>query len=227
MIVRTTNGVKEALVLIPVIRELRMRRPDLRICVETERPELFEGNILIDAVGEWVVFHEDETYINLDAMSAKGHIMDVTSRAVLGDTRIMNRHIEVHLTDEEIDRGKTVVSGMSNVVAVCLNEGIDPEMQDNLIDEIGEWGYEAVFLDELKLPLRDSLAVIHQCELYVGMDNDISYMAMCSDVPMVMYYTSGDPLLSVPFRRGVPFISLSGDIPMSQVTDAVAEVTMG
>jgi hypothetical protein len=225
MIIRTTKGVKEALALTPVIRELRLRRPDLRICVETESPEVFENNDQIDHVGEFVQFFEGETYINVDAMSEKCHIVDLTARAVLGDSRIMNRHYDVNLTTAEMARGIQIVAGMTNVVAVCLNGDLEDDMDGGLIDEITGWGYEAVFLDELELPLRESLAVIRLSELYVGIDNDVSYMAMCSDVPMVMHYTKDDPDMTIPFRRGVPFMALKGEVLASDFTDAVAEVT--
>ena len=220
----TTKGIKEALALTPVIRELRLRRPDCRICVDTTHPEVFENNIELDVVGEFVTFHKGETYINLDAITENVHIMDLYARVVLGDTRITNRHIAVTLTVDELAKGLSVVNGMSNVVAVNLDGELSQELRDGIIEEIGEWGYEAVFLDELELPLRISLAVIQQSALYVGLDNDVSYMAMSSKVPMVMCYTKDDPELTRPFRRGLPFIALSGEVKPIDFTNAVAEV---
>lgn len=211
MIIRTKNGIREALALTPVLRELKRRSPNEKVLVETTYPDVFSNNPFVDEVVEYGPCGQ---MVNLDmysAMKANSHFIDLFARVILGDTRIMKRAYEVFLTDEELEEGKEVVNGMSNIAAVCFDNDfhMDEEVLNEVVQQLDDWGFEAAFLDEMNLPLRKALAAIYNCSIYIGLDDDLSSIAMASKVPMVVGYTYRNPSMVRPFRRGIPFVPVT------------------
>jgi ADP-heptose:LPS heptosyltransferase len=207
MIVRTTNGVREALALTPVLREFKRRFPEEKVTVETIHPELFMNNPFVDRAVE---FGPGGDLVNLDmysAVSDNTHFVDQFARVILGDTRMASRAYEVFLMPHEIEEGKKAVNVLEqHAVAVSFDKDFhtDREVLDGVVGQLDELGYDVFILDS-NLSLRKTLAIINNCKLFVGLDDDISYMAMASKVPMVMGFSYRNPEAVRPYRRGIPF----------------------
>jgi hypothetical protein len=205
-----------------------MRQPDTRIRIQTPYEDIFLNNPHIDLCAESVEQSEGETFVNLDGCdSKKMHVMDLFALMVLGDTRIMDRSYEVCLDQDEVEEMKGLGRGLKNPVVACLDgfrkyDGLLGEVLDYLRDA----DYDVIYLDEQHITMRKSLAVISRCDLFVGMECDMSYIAMCSDVPMVVCFEN-HPWNSFPFRRGLPFeyFQDQGKVTIEDFTEAIEKVT--
>ena len=76
---------------------------------------------------------------------------------------------------------------------------------------LSEMGYHVVVLHDHAI--RGLLHKVHQMidvsAVYVGTDNDVSYVAMATETPVVMAFSYRDPMCRHPFRGGVPFRALT------------------
>lgn len=103
-----------------------------------------------------------------------------------------------------------------NQIAVFLNEkGITPvflgqEASYNGIDHVikGKVAEEIDFTKGINLvnrtTLLESKAIIEKAKCVVGLDNGLIHLAgTCNDVPIVVGYTTADPLTRMPYRSGV------------------------
>jgi hypothetical protein len=187
------GGVRENLALTPTLREWKTRKPDEKVLVETSMPELFVGNPCVDEVGTWF---EDTTLIDLDVVEepVSGiHPVDLYALIALGDMRLGSRRMEVFATGAAAPVGDVLVGNEFSL----RHEGILKALQ-------ARFGSVSVIrYDRREVGVTVSLLV--QAKLFVGCDEDATWLAMTTDVPMVM--CCGPRLVRQcrPFRAEVPF----------------------
>ena len=191
------GGVKENLVLTTILREWRRRHPQDAILLETSRPEIFIGNADVTAVGSW---KEDAAVIDFDILEVPSfdmHIMDIYAFAAFGDNRLLSRRM---VTGYPIApcHGVQLLMGMRFV-----------EEHSGIVFAIHE-KYDAFILEYAPAEIEDALARLSSSAVYVGCDEDATWLAMATDIPIVMLTGPYQPKNVRPFREGLPFESVAG-----------------
>lgn len=220
MIIKLTRGVRELLFLTPVLREVRRRMPKELICVETSLPELFENNPFVDVVDAYVE-REGELLVDLDLVDFIGrsmHPMDAYSCAVLGDARLADRMVTLYPRPDDEEAARQVMSDVQaeKIVACGFSPSVSGGGFKKAVVEFGQFvkqmeehlkkeGYGLVCPMWPEMPVGVAVSIIERADLYVGMDNDESSLAMATNTPIVMSFTYRNWYVNRSFRRGVAF----------------------
>lgn len=171
----------EVLMLTPVIEELKLRNPNLSIKIETDFPEIFRYNSCVDLASEFI---EGSSVLSLNKVTAgPDHLMDAYAQKVFGDDRLLDRGLRLYPEVEK--RPKKGATG-------CFSKqyGIDC---DKVSGDIGEQRQQ----------IADS-------EVYIGDYNPTTFIAMTTDTPIIALFGFRNEKWIHPFRKGIPFICLSG-----------------
>jgi hypothetical protein len=193
------GGIRENLSLVPVIREWREREQSDKLFVETTHPEIFDGNPDVTAVGSWFDENHVIDFDLLDDPKIGIHPIDLYAMAAFGDNRLMSRRMKVFCHSE-------INEDFSRVV--CIGERFSqghPQLRRAVCERFGQLcviGYDANTIGDL-------VGRLNQCKLFIGCDEDITWLAMASQVPIVMLGGPRLPETCQPFREGVPFEVIS------------------
>jgi len=192
------GGVRENLALTPVIREWRARNPSDRVLVETTLPEIFKKNPDVDGVGSW--FDEDMA-IDFDILEDPGlglHPVDLYALAAFGDNRLQSRRMRVFDPPQQSHYGNfplpTVLVGTD---FAARHHGLHESLMKRF-SEVSMTGYCPNQIGDVCYSLSGSV-------LFVGCDEDVTWLAMTTKVPIVMLCGPRQPSACQPFREGVPF----------------------
>jgi len=183
MIIKLSGGLDRVLMLAPVLREYKFRNPYEKIYFETDYPlftceEADKAAVFID--------RKDESVLVLDIfneISEDMHIMDLYASIILGDTRIRNRMID---NIPYLNNLRKVAS--PNIVIDSRFVKMVPDLEKYGKVEVAE--YHNSGLDNI---------------LFIGYDDDLSYLAMTSNTPMIMIFDKRSPKYVRPFRKNIFF----------------------
>lgn len=201
MIIRlVTGGIRECLMLTPIVREVHRRYAwKKRPRVETLHPEVFSSNPHVELATEYVQA-ENEPVVNLDVVEwpkSGKHIMDCYAEAVFGDARIVDRRMSIYPEPKPV---------LQNVVLTNLQQYVQPDK----FQDLGCSVVEVRMSDYSITELRDLIA---SSRLYIGNLDDETYVAMATSTPIIAFTESVNPEHDKPFRRGVPYIAMPTECP--------------
>jgi len=202
MIVRRKFGLVEVAQLIPVVRDFKIRNPDKTISVETDYPEVFEGNTDVGEAAPFVA--RTEPVLRLDGVEdleefKDVHLMDAFAFSLLGDSMLSTRRMSyygvVEPSSGEKDAG-IVVSGSSHeVVCSIVKEAVTNDREHLLLEDVASACANIAYLH----------GVISRGRVFIGEESDHLAIAMMTEVPIVAVMSPERARLICPFRRGVPF----------------------
>jgi hypothetical protein len=204
MIVKLHDSVEGILYAIPALREFAIRRPDDLLLVETRYPTLLHGLEELADVDLRIEDHQE--VVRLDEVSCSkynGHFMDAYAIALLGDTRLSCRRLQMNVDVTIKKRAEETREALAEKVAVvCLN---DSPKADEVSQRLRDAGYETlgVLLEPKDAPYMKAL--VDLCDLFVGVDGASSAIAAATEVPMVVCHSWRSPRHTRPFRRGAPY----------------------
>jgi hypothetical protein len=199
MIFRLVHGsVRENLALVPVIREWRSRNPREFLFVETSMPEIFSNNPDVNGVGSWA---SDECAIDFDLLDDPGlgiHPIDLYALASLGDTRLLSRRMRVFVSPR--------LSRFGGVDRSVVYVGLDFAAHHRGLHEALMRRFPAVStVGYCPNQIGDICHLLSTGTLFVGSDEDITWLAMTTEVPIIMLCGPRHPSACQPFREGIPF----------------------
>jgi len=204
VIFRLDSGVSEILALTPVLREWKVREGG-KVFVETVFPEVLRGNPNVDKA--CVSITQSDNFFDLNLLPWFDLIRPLSetfAEKILGDVCLQGWRQEMFHTDDEAKKAEEMMPVKGGVL-VCA-EGFDEEAM-NIIRSI-PYGDGRVVMETTKERFG-SWGVLHamaeRAGMYIGMDGDNSCVALTTDVPAVVCYTSRDPSYFWPFRGAVPF----------------------
>jgi len=189
------GGVRENLALTPIIHEWRLRKASDTLFVETMLPEIFQNNPEVDGVGPWF---DEEAVIDFDLPNDPGigiHPIDLYALTAFGDNRLQSRRMRVFSKPKNFD-------GASDAVFVGWKFA---ERHRDLHEALMRRFSSVCISGYAPRELGDIIAWLNVGKLFVGCDEDITWLAMASDIPIVMLCGPRQPSACQPFREGVPF----------------------
>ena len=228
MILRRRCGLGEVLNLIPIITELRARKPKEEIFVETDYPEIFQGNPNVTGA-DYIV--AGNPVVSLDNyVGEKEHIMDEYARAVFGDEWLGERSLKVYPSSKDREfansffkrkdkklKGKIVTVGVLSDKQLALTVGSlrQAGLTDCLLFILGgpaskkiTAGFAAAVYPRrgngLSLGFLSLSCLIEKAVLHIGYDNTSLYAAMTTKIPIVALCGPAYMNSIFPFRRGIP-----------------------
>ena len=192
------GGVRENLALTAIVHEWRLRNPADEVLVETSLPEIFSNNPDVKGVGQ---FPNDNLIIDLDVLRDPEigiHPVDLYALAAFGDNRLLSRRMRVFVSDSAKD---TPTSGQ----VVYVGQKFSQEHRqlctavEKRFVKVVTLSYEAQRLADLVTSLKTHGG------LFIGCDEDMTWLAMTTDIPIVMLSGPRQPAACQAFREGVPF----------------------
>jgi hypothetical protein len=193
------GGVRKSLILTSIIHECKIRYPQDEILLETTNPEIFNGNPDVDQIG----FFKGKSIIDLDVIVDSifdAHLMDVYSLAILGDVRLRSRRMRVFHPYQDIKVPDVVYVGE-------LFSNRYPEIVKQIAlsyPKMSVLGYSA---NDLCLLVN----LLSQGKAFVGCAEDMSWVAMATNIPMVFVNGFFSEKHIRPFREGIPCRMVSGE----------------
>ena len=173
-------------------RRTVVRNPKDELFLETSMPELFACNADVTGVGSWF---DAETVVDFDLLNDAGfdsHIMDLYALSALGDCRLLSRRMVLEgpaqKTEPLILAGEVFASRHPDILQ-SISSRFSP---------ISVLAYDPSNIEGLRSLLTFG-------RLYVGCDEDITWMAMTADIPIVMLTGPRVPKNIRPFRVNIPF----------------------
>jgi hypothetical protein len=196
------GGMRENLSLIPVINEWKIRGMSSHLFIETTMPYLFLGNPSVDGVNiapthkEW---GKERIVIDFDVLEEPAigiHPIDLYALAALGDNRLVNRRISLFEKSDCTEQTGIMVG--LRFAADYPEAYLEIMKRFSVVSPVGfsEW--------------NDGLTVsrIRKSKVYIGKNEDATWLAMATDVPIVMAVGELDVDVCRPFRHGIPFEAL-------------------
>jgi hypothetical protein len=192
------GGVRENLALTPVIDEWKLRGMSRPLIVETTMPELFKGNPAVDGFNGV----QREACIDFDILEEPSigmHPIDMYALATFGDNRLTSRRMRVF----SLPRHKTVPD------TVYVGQRFAQEY-DEIYDGIMHRFLKVAVTGYCDAQIGDVTACLEDAKLFIGMDEDVTWLAMTTSVPIVMHIGNRMPETCRPSREGAPFESVTG-----------------
>jgi hypothetical protein len=198
VIFRLVHGsVRENLALVPVIREWRSRKLSESLFVETSMPEIFAKNPDVDGVGSWF---DGEQSIDFDVLEDPGlgiHPIDLYALASLGDNRLQSRRMRVFEPPQSCHESFKPPMVYVGIDFAAHHRGL----HESLIRRFSSVSVRGYCPDQI----GDVCHSLSAGTLFVGCDEDMTWLAMATEVPIVMLCGPRQPSACQPFREGVPF----------------------
>ena len=211
MIFRLSGNIEETLALTPIMKEWKALNGG-KVWADTLYPELFEYNPYVDGIisdkvkSDWVL-----DFNNIDWQGNLKPVVESFGEFLFGKVKFRNwRTIMCHSSDDE-NVAKQLISSKNNIAIVSdrINKDVDVVLTQR--------GYEVLRLPEESFgSWRIFHAVASMASLYIGFDNGATAVALTTDVPAVVVYTSRNPIYFTPFRRDVPFEAI---VPAKEICD--------
>ena len=217
MIFKRTGSLAEVMMLIPIVNEWSMVYPDMRVSVETRFPEVFKGNPNVKQSAIYID-NDEEQVINFDEVDdyvLQAHLIDLYANRLFNDVRLHDRRFKLFPEEKEKSHIDELLESRhcTKKIAVCCFSNnkwcdIDSKVAQGVMENLSK-DYDVVCVAGIDgLSLHEIYWLIQKADLYVGLDNDVSYIAMATDTPMVMAFSCRNPRYRFPFRQGIPFETL-------------------
>lgn len=186
------GGVRENLCLIPVIHEWKMRNTTEDLFLETAMPELFSANKDLTGIGTWF---DVEALIDFDLMNDVGfdaHLIDLFAMTAFGDNRLLSRRMDLGF--------KTPAQGKNQVYIgeICAKKHPEIFQQVQCQHQTSIVKYDPDEVETL-------FGMMASGKAFVGCWEDMTWLAMTTDIPIVMLSGPHLPKKIRPFREGRPF----------------------
>lgn len=194
------GGLKENLSLTPIINEWHIRGLPRPLKIETSMTEVFKNNPYVDEVGDF--FENDTPAIDFDCLenTQSHHLVDLYAAAALGDTKLVFRKLfysDINLTckipSRSIAFGQEFAKQFPNIVSFYKS-------QEKPVDT-----YSTI----LKGSALDRLDDISGARVYIGLDEDDTYLAMATNTPIIFLHGWRPKNTCKAFRNGIPCELLS------------------
>lgn len=219
LLLRTNVGLREAIALTTVIKEFKRRNPNIEILIETKFVDVFLNNPNVSLVSDKYINVENrnaKNSINLDLLSVidwDGHAIDLISSSIINDTNLLSHKYEIYLNrierNEVLNKFRNICG--KNIFAIDFSIFTSKEI-DDLMTQFKIMNFDVI--DVSNMPLRIAFGVIEKCDLYIGGDCDVSYMAMATETPIIVSMSNRIMDKFVPIRGDIPFNVIN--IPYSE-----------
>jgi hypothetical protein len=209
--------VENVLALTPVLAEWKRRNGSLAK-VETMFPELLLGNSCVSEASKLIA--SEDNFIDMGLVRWPLLVKSVVAtyaESVFGDTDMGCWGTVMGSFDAEIEEayGKKP----KGKVAAVSRDGVEIKHWSSVEDVLRSTGYEILDVGAIS-SLRTRRAMISVSDLFVGVDGPSSSLAYTTNVPAVVIHTWRSPCYFIPFRRGIPFESLTiseKDCPQARI----------
>lgn len=203
MIFRLDGRIEDTLALTPAIRGWYEVTGE-KVCLNVLYPELFKNNPYVSEIQ-----NESKSDIVIDFNLANwmfklNPVCETFMEYVLGTikstcwkTLMYSDKQDIEWVNSFIPRGKIAIISLNKNLA-GLKEFLEGK------------GYNVLNLRYDEVPSVNIFReIVNRASLYIGIDGDDTAIALTTDVPAIVCYTWRNPIYFTPFRRGIPFESIS------------------
>lgn len=244
ILVRRTGAFGDVVSITPIVRRLRKERgPNAIIHVDTEYPEIFEGNDDVNAAADWrrsppdsMPDDYDETYDlngSYERRRRADHGIDCYMEDVFGDRngdkslKLVRSPLPDSLCKDP--EWQKVISGRLIAIHPAVswqNRTMPKAFWQGVADRLTEAGYQVVTVGTLrdtqldrvhdlrgKLRPRQQAEICNRSKAFVGSDCGGLFLAGATDVPIVALFTTSPESMNVIWRHGEPNWKLKAVVP--------------